>query len=246
MPGRGTEALYSVHDVMPSTLDRVERIVERLEGARAGPVSLLVVPHTGWTSESLDRLHGLLARGHTLAGHGWRHEAERVRGFRHRLHSLVISRNVAEHLALDEAGIERLIRRCREWFPANGLPQPETYVPPAWALGRIRRGRLSGLGFRYFETLTGIFDAGSGRFRRLPLVGFEADTPLRARLLRALNRASLAWAGAERPLRVAIHPRDPELLLAGDLERLLVSLGRRAHGSPTQPRGSLAMRDRTG
>lgn len=221
--------LVSVHDVMPQTLDRVARILDSLEAAGTGSVSLLVVPGAGWTADTLDRLHGMLARGHTLAGHGWQHRCARIRGLKHRLHSALISRDVAEHLALDAAGIEALIRRCGEWFPRHGLPQPDTYVPPAWAMGSIPRSRLYGLGFRYFETLTGVFDAGAGRFRRLPLAGFEADTRLRALTLRALNRVCASLASANRPLRLAIHPRDPELLLAPDLERSVAAAGARGH-----------------
>lgn len=221
MTEAASEVLVSVHDVMPQTLDRVAGILAALEAAGAGTATLLVVPGVGWTGETLDRLHGLLARGHTLAGHGWQHRCARIRGLRHRLHSALISRDVAEHLCLDAAGIEALIRRCGEWFPRHGLPQPDTYVPPAWAMGSIPRRHLHGLGFRYFETLTGLYDAGSGRFRLLPLAGFEADTRFRALVLRGLNRAALALAAPGRPLRLAIHPHDPELLLARDLERLI-------------------------
>jgi len=217
------DVLISVHDVMPDMLDRVAGILAALEAAGAGTASLLVVPGVGWTGETLDRLHGLLARGHTLAGHGWQHKCVRIRGLKHRLHSALVSRDVAEHLCLDGAGIEALIRRCGEWFPRHGLPRPDTYVPPAWAMGSIARRRLHGLGFRYFETLTGLYDAGTGRFRTLPLAGFEADTRFRALVLRGLNRTALALAAPGRPLRLAIHPHDPELLLARDLERLIAT-----------------------
>ncbi len=221
MPDAAPEVLISVHDVMPASLDRVAGILAALEAADAGTASLLVVPGAGWTGKTLDRLHTLLARGHRLAGHGWLHKCTRIRGLGHRLHSALVSRDVAEHLCLDAAGIEALIRRCGEWFPRHGLPRPDTYVPPAWAMGRIERRRLHGLGFRYFETLTGLYDAENERFRRLPLAGFEADTRFRALVLRGLNRAALALTAPGRPLRLAVHPRDPELLLASDLARLI-------------------------
>jgi len=224
MSAAETGVLVSVHDVMPQTLERVGGILAGLEAAGVASASLLVVPGAGWTGETLERLHGFLAQGHTLAGHGWHHRCRRIRGVRHRLHSALISRDVAEHLALDGAGIEALIRRCSAWFPRHGLPQPDTYVPPAWAMGAIPAQRLCGLGFRYFESLTGVFDAATGRFRRLPLAGFEADTRWRALTLRALNRLALALAGPERPLRLAVHPRDSELLLARDLERLVAAV----------------------
>ncbi|HKL52761.1 MAG TPA: DUF2334 domain-containing protein, partial [Wenzhouxiangellaceae bacterium] len=97
--------LVSIHDVMPTTLDRVERIFDRLVAARLLPVMLLVVPGAGWRREDLDRLRAMLDAGAQPAGHGWRHEARHVRGLKHILHSALISRRAAEHLALSRKEI---------------------------------------------------------------------------------------------------------------------------------------------
>lgn len=217
-------ALVSIHDVMPESMDRVEALLARLAARDIDRVTLLVVPGLDWNAGQLARLRDWQARGHELAGHGWRHEARTIRGWRHRLHSRLISRHAAEHLALDEAGIAALIRRCHDWFAAQRLTSPRLYVPPAWAMGAIRRERLSTLPFRYYETLGGIHDFREGISYRLPLLGFEADTPARARGLRLwnrLNRNPGCWYG---PLRCAIHPRDPELLLGRDLDEYLAVL----------------------
>lgn len=220
------QLLLSVHDVMPRRLGRVEEIVAELQRSRLIPVTLLVVPDTGWDAPSLDRLRALVTAGAVLAGHGWRHVAGNIRGLGHRLHSLLISRDVAEHLALDRDGIVSLIARCHAWFRERALPPPELYVPPAWAMGDARRDDLAALPFRYYETMGGILDAASGSFRRTAMVGFEADTAFRAVCCRAWNAANLAAAGERRPLRVAIHPGDFELRLAADLRRLLDEGGR--------------------
>lgn len=212
-------ALFSIHDVMPSTLAETESITATLRRSGIRKVTLLVVPGTGWDAGSLERLRALHAGGADLAGHGWRHRVERIRGFGHRLHSLFISRDVAEHLALDRAGVVALMRDCYDWFESSDLPPPSLYVPPAWAMGRARRSDLDRLPFRRYETLSGIYDADSQRFERTPMIGFEADTPFRALACRLWNRINLARRS--RPLRFSIHPQDPELLLGDDLARLI-------------------------
>jgi len=223
--------LVSVHDVMPETLDEVDGILALLARHGLGRPNLLVVPGRAWDEASLARLKRYAGAGHELVAHGFEHAVGAIRGFRHRLHSLVLSRKVAEHLALDADGIETLIRRSSGWFAEQGLPRASLYVPPAWALGAIPRARLEGLGFRYYETLGGIYDSETGSMRRIPVVGFEADTALRAFCLRAVNAIQLRLAKRAGALRVAIHPHDLRLRLAGDLLKLLDALP--AYGSAT-------------
>lgn len=220
------QLLLSIHDVMPDTLGRVEHIVSELAKRGLGTVTLLVVPGSGWTPDSLRQLRKLAESGAEFAGHGWRHVVDDIRGLRHRAHSLLISRNVAEHLALSRSQIRSLIARCFEWFAANDLPQPALYVPPAWAMGPIGKDDLNRLPFSQYETLAGIYSSASRTFRHMPMTGFEADTAFRALSCRAWNFINLRAAGTSRPIRVAIHPRDLELLLATDLRRFLDGGGR--------------------
>lgn len=218
--------LVSIHDAMPSTLGRVERIFDRLDQAGLVPVMLLVVPGSGWQREHLDRLRALVAAGAELAGHGWCHEVRHVRGVRHRFHSALISRRAGEHLALSTREILRLMLENRRWFARHGLPHSGLYVPPAWAMGPVPRRYLDRLPFDRFETLAGVYDARQRRFHRLPMAGFEADTAFRAVTVRGFNRLNRAWARASgRPLRLGIHPDDFELKLADDLEAMLKAGG---------------------
>ncbi len=212
-------ALFSIHDVMPSTLDATEAIAERLADAGISKVTLLVVPDTGWDAAAIDRLRTLRDNGANLAGHGWRHRVRGIRDFRHWLHSVFISRDVAEHLALDRSGVIKLMQDCYDWFSEKDLGEPDLYVPPAWAMGRARREDLDMLPYRRFETLYGVYDSDARRFQRTPMIGFEADTPFRAFVCRLWNRLNLR--STRQPLRFSIHPGDPELLLGEDLERLL-------------------------
>jgi predicted deacetylase len=215
--------LVSIHDVMPETLQRVEGLAGRLERSGKAPALLLVVPGRDWSTGQLDRLRQLESRGHALAGHGWHHQIERFGGLYHRLHSALLSRRAAEHLALSPTAIRALIIRCRGWFDQQRLPAPLTYVPPAWAMGSLPRKGLVGLGFRYYETLSGIYDTHTDRMHRIPVIGFEADTRPRAIALRCSNACSAAAARSSGQLRLAIHPRDETLLLSSDLDRWLLS-----------------------
>lgn len=222
-------ALVSVHDVMPETLDPVARLLDLLDTEGVRPVTLLVVPGHDWQAAQIDQLRQWLARGHELAGHGWLHRVERPRGLYHRLHARFISRNVAEHLALDATGIAALIARNHAWFANHDLPAPSLYVPPAWAMGAIARRDLAALPFAHHEYLGGVLSARSGRFLPIPMLGYEADTPARAPIIRLWNHFNRQRAHANGWLRIGIHPLDLNLHLAEDLRCDL--RGYRSHAS---------------
>lgn len=210
----------SIHDVMPETLGRVSEQLALIEHHCPGPVTLLVVPGRDWKTSDLERLHGWVAAGHALAGHGWTHRARAIRGLKHRLHSLFISRDCAEHLALDGAGIVDLMTRNRQWFIDHDLPAPERYVPPAWALGPVSVEALHRTGFARVETISGFLELATGKFLRSALVGFEAASAWQVPVLKLSNALNRLLA-QRLPLRVALHPDDHRLPLAGDLQRWL-------------------------
>jgi predicted deacetylase len=217
-------ALVSVHDVMPQTLPAVQGCLALLAQFGINRAALLVVPGAGWDDAGVAVLRELADAGHELVAHGWVHRTD-PRSAWHRTHAALLSRNVAEHLALDRGGAIALTQRSRDWFTGRGLPEPQTYIPPAWALGRLRGSALQAQPFPILESLRGVHlreAAGAYRFVSLPLVGFEADTRLRAEVLGKWNRLQLRQARRRgRPLRIAVHPRDPELHLGRQLRAVL-------------------------
>lgn len=220
-------ALVSVHDAMPETLTQVQTALDQMVGIGDGPVTLLVVPGRDWDRTGIERLHAWQDQGHRLAGHGWSHGVERFGGLGHRLHGLLISRRAAEHLALDRNAIPPLVARCHAWFPSQGLAPPSLYVPPARALGDLPRSALAALPFSRYEVLTGVILSDGATLKPLPLLGYEADTGPRAAILRLSNRLNRRLARIRGWVRIAIHPYDPGLRLAGDLRRDLGSYPRR-------------------
>ncbi len=219
----------SIHDVMPQTLPRVAELLALLGHHQIPAIRLLVVPGKNWSADQIKRLHNWQAAGHTLAAHGWHHRASHIRGLRHRLHSVLISRDVAEHLALSGKDIQALMIRSAHWFEYNGLERPQVYVPPAWALGSISTAQLKATGYRHVEVTAGEIDIASGRMTMQPLVGFEADTRLRALSLQAWNLSQIKLAKLSgTTLRIAIHPQDLQLRLGHSLRRIVQCAGRRS------------------
>lgn len=217
---RAVPAHLSVHDVKPSTLDRVDVLLDLCRPAAGTRVTCLVVPGLDWTPGQVDRLRAWAADGIELAGHGWVHEAVSPRSLYHRLHARVLSRDQAEHLSRTRDELVCLVGDGVSWFHRRALPRPELYVPPAWALGALSHRDLSALPYRWYEVLTGFLEGRTGRLHPTPLIGYEADTGFRRRGLRLTNRVARLLANAtQRPLRIGLHPRDLELQLAEDLRR---------------------------
>jgi hypothetical protein len=216
--------LWSIHDLAPATFARCAEMVDRLTAAGVPQIAILIIPSGEWPAAQLETLRRWERQGHLLAAHGWTHRGCEPRDVYHRLHSALFSRDAAEHLGRPSAEVMDIVRRGERWFHDAGLQPPRLYVPPAWALGSLPLAQFRATSFRWVETLIGIYDVRAARFRRLPLVGFEADTRLRARALRSSNRANIALARAlGRPLRVAVHPHDRSLLLSADLAALIAS-----------------------
>jgi hypothetical protein len=187
----------------------------------------LVVPSGNWEARQIQMISQWARDGHVLAAHGWSHESARPRSLYHQVHARLFSRRAAEHLSKSSTEVMSIVRRAELWFHDVGLRPPELYVPPAWALGSAPPQAFRTTGFRWVETLTGIYDIRARRMHHLPLVGFEADTRMRKWCLRTSN--SLNWrlgATANRPVRVAVHPEDSRLLLADDLADALHLSGR--------------------
>ncbi len=221
-----SHALWSVHDVSPESFARVREIVQRLTEAGRVPLTVLVVPAGQWRSDDVAQLATWQAEGHLLALHGWDHRAPAKSGLYHRLHSLVISRDAAEHLGRGRAQIAERVSRGRDWFLSQRLGPPRMYVPPAWAMGELPVRWFAGRGFDWVETQTGIYKVGEGQWWRLPVIGFQAPGRFQAGLLRISNAINIALSRtAKRPVRIAIHPDDFEHHLAADLERLLEAPG---------------------
>lgn len=211
------KAHISIHDVAPDTLGLVNDILRRLEQAGIDKVMLLVIPGLNWSEDQVNVLLKWSAQGHVLAGHGWVHDVKNRRNAYHKLHGIFLSRYVAEHLSLKEDEIADLMQRNYDWFLHNNLPAPHHYVPPAWALGKISVSRLADLPFQSVETLRGFWFPKENEFRSRALLGYEADTAVRAFFLRNFNAWNRRKVRRSSPIRISLHPHDFSLKLSDQI-----------------------------
>lgn len=218
-PRHFRSAVVTIHDVMPESLSRVSEIILFLNLFGIRKYTLLVVPGKDWTASQLRQLRTFQETGGVIAGHGWQHRAVRKTSLCHKLHGKMMSRNAAEHLSLNENEIIDIIRHAYRWFIEHGFGKPDLYVPPAWAMGNIRRSSICKLPFRFYEYQSGILNKFSKKFHLMPVVGYMADTPMRAWGLKALNFSNLALPFP--CVRIAIHPEDLTLPLNNDLKQHL-------------------------
>lgn len=217
-------ATVSIHDVMPNTLAGVNALAELIPTPQKSKVLLLIVPGLEWSPEQLNTLRKLCDDGFLPAGHGWQHRTPHIRSGYHRLHSLLISRNVAEHLSYSQKELIDILQRNHEWFGQQKLPTPETYVPPAWAMGKLTRADLKTLPFRYYENMQGLYDSETDHYKHLPLAGFEADTGLREHFLRPWNSFNRQLASPRKPLRISLHPNDLDYRLGQQLRQFVETI----------------------
>ncbi len=217
-------ATVSIHDVMPHTLSGVHALAELIPDQQKPKVLLLVVPGLEWSTKQLVALKQLCEEGFPLAGHGWQHRAPHIRSLYHRLHSLLASRQVAEHLSYPKEELNNMLQRNYDWFAQKELPAPETYVPPAWAMGQLKCEDLKALPFRYYEDTQGLYDSTKDNYKRLPLAGFEADTRLRESFLRPWNAFNCWLASPKKPLRISLHPYDLEYRLNQQLRQFVQAI----------------------
>ncbi|MCG8525281.1 MAG: polysaccharide deacetylase family protein [Opitutales bacterium] len=224
MTGKSPEFNYliSIHDVMPETFSNVSNILDRYFDLPGFAPDLLVVPGCDWETEQIDQIRKWSEKGCKLVAHGWIHKINGYGGIYHRLHSTLISRNVAEHLQLKSEGIRELMQNAFDWFSEVDLPKPEYYVPPAWALGFIKPEDLQKVPYNKVEVTRGFLNPQDRQLSKSPVLGYEADTLFRAWFLKKWNARCTRIAVRERQLlRISIHPYDFEYRLKSDLEQLL-------------------------
>ncbi|NND65658.1 MAG: DUF2334 domain-containing protein [Gammaproteobacteria bacterium] len=219
------KAHFSVHDVMPSTWSAVNETIDFLQSENVKQITLLVVPGLDWQPNHLAQFQQWQRDGFELAGHGWRHKVEKTQGVYAWLHSKLFSRDVAEHLSLSSEQVGELIDQCYRWFGQHDLQAPNLYVPPAWAMGSIKRHQLDQLPFRYYETMNGWYDNQRQRFIASPMLGFEADKWFRVPPVKLWNWFSKRSAQRRQHCRLAIHPHDLNLRLHSELRAAIKHWG---------------------
>ena len=210
----------SIHDATPQNLDDIESIIQILQNQfDINKICILVIPGLNWNEIQLQRLRSWQKDGLEIAAHGWNHKAQDKKSFYHKIHSILMSANCAEHLSKKRQEIVKIIRHSYNWFIINDFKKPLLYVPPAWALGKITKQDLDRLAFTHYECTTGMVH--NKKYCFLPLLGFKEKTYIGAMLRRFFNSLNYFMAYFTGSIRIAIHPKDFTLYLKKDIEKYL-------------------------
>ena len=134
------QSYISIHDVSPKNLDKIKSIINFLQNQfQINKICILVIPGLNWNKKQIQKLQSWQHDGIEIAAHGWKHRAQNKKSFYHKIHSLIISANCAEHLSKNRQEIIDIVKRSYSWFIDNGFKKPTLYVPPSWALGKITK-----------------------------------------------------------------------------------------------------------
>ena len=214
------KSYISIHDVTPKNLENIEKIIFLLNNKfNINKICILVIPGLHWDQNQINKLKVWQNQGIEIAAHGWQHVSQSNKSIYHKIHSLIISKNCAEHLSKDASDIINLIHKSYDWFISNGFKKPLLYVPPAWALGNITKKDLSELKFSYFECTTGLIF--NQKYIFIPLIGFEEKNFIMALIRKFFNGLNYFMAYFTGIIRIAIHPDDFNLYLKKDISKYL-------------------------
>ncbi|USX24864.1 polysaccharide deacetylase family protein [Oxalobacteraceae bacterium OTU3CINTB1] len=213
MPTERKALCVSIHDVAPATWPACQRLLAAIHEVADIPLTLLVVPcyhgHDRPDPGYDAMLTALLARGHELALHGYRHldSGPPASGWRKRWLRGVYTRNEGEFSALSAAQSRLLLALGLEWFDRRGWPV-DGFVPPAWLLGSGAWLALRDAPFSYTTTWTHFHLLSPRRRIWSPSLVYAARNRSGRQLSPRLAVAQAACMGAAGLVRLGLHPAD--------------------------------------
>lgn len=210
--------VVSLHDVCPATWERSREMVDDLEAAGVGAISLLVVPHyhkgrkavedmefCGWMKE-------MAARGHEIVLHGYYHQRismEILSGWRKWM-ATYYTAGEGEFFDLGiEEGVELLGRGMGEFKEEFGRA-PAGFIAPAWLLRPVFEPVLRELGFRYTTRIDGVYDLARTRFYPAQSLVYSVRAAWRRGCSLGWNSLLAARLEEAPLLRLGLHPPDWE------------------------------------
>lgn len=210
-----TRVRIRLHDVSPFTWDSCLEWIDLCASLGLPPLDLFVVPrHEGGASdrgaglppEFTRRLKALRNAGHPLWIHGWTHRGLRGEG---------------EFAGMAPVEVVDRARRALLDWRAAGLPEPEGFCAPCWAMPSSAIPHLFRLGFGQVDLRLGV--ARPGEMEWSPALSSWGG---RSRFANLWNR-SLPFQKrilSPFPVRVVLHPQDLSGPARRSMEQVLAAL----------------------
>ena len=102
----------SIHDAAPDNLNEIENIIHSLQNLYGiNKICILVIPGLDWNHHQINKLKSWQIKGIEIAAHGWVHKTENIKTLYHKIHSLILSANCAEHLSKKRQDVFKIIKQ---------------------------------------------------------------------------------------------------------------------------------------
>ncbi|MGB8340858.1 MAG: polysaccharide deacetylase family protein [Chthoniobacterales bacterium] len=207
--------VVSIHDVAPSTREKLEKILADLKRHQVSACSLLVVPAYHRQGRSLadpgfcSWLHEMETIGHEIVVHGFFHERARQpnESVRAKILTRILTADEGEFFDLSYSDALHLIREARHDFEAHGF-RPHGFIAPAWLLGAEAERAVIDACMDYTTTLRTVHDIAGGRTFASQSLVYSTRSGWRRAVSRAWNRLLFRHQTRNPLLRLSIHPPD--------------------------------------
>jgi uncharacterized protein len=222
--------VVSIHDVAPSTREKVERILADLKRHQISTCSLLVVPDYHRRGRSLadpdfcSWLHEMETIGHEIVIHGFFHQRARRKNesVRAKILTRILTADEGEFFDLRYTDALHLIREARHDFEGHGF-RPHGFIAPAWLLGAEAERAAIDACMDYTTTLRTVHDLAGGRTFTSQSLVYSVRRGWRRAMSLVWNRLLFRHQMSNPLLRLSIHP--PDIAYRAIWKQIIGSLG---------------------
>lgn len=156
--------IVSIHDAAPPFLDELKTLTIWLDQKSILSRSIKVIPNylDRWNilehSKFLDWMLSEKSKGSEIIQHGYSHKASaQKRGLSDRLRDKYITRSNAEFAKSDYDNAKERIEEGKKIMEESGFPC-QGFTSPTWYQSKETVRAIQDCGFRYFTTISSIFD----------------------------------------------------------------------------------------
>ncbi len=222
--------IVSLHDVTPSTFDRVRRQVDELASFGVTRTSLLAVPcyhgneKLGDDPALVKWLCARQSEGHEVVLHGWLHQISNLKSLSRRggdqisnpspsplswFYRNLYTAGEAEFLTLNHGEARALIGHGLAMFNELGL-RARGFIAPAWLMNPEVERAAADQGLAYTNTISELVRLPGGKRHATRSCVWSTRAAWRRECSLAWNALLFRRLHDVEPLRISLHPSDLE------------------------------------